>query len=729
MSASPPLRRFTPEPVETFTRSSAKRHAPDPPDFQPLWQKPRSPVDGVKSPVDHIQTTSKLRHFSPQPVDESTRSSRKVKPEPVETTAKSRHKKEPQEAAASQEQSSTTTTVEHLTGKLDPNPVRKFAPQLVETATRSSKKFASEPVETTKRSRRAPPEEDDTDTTSPAGKKKWLPEPVETTTVKRRGKQPITEQEGAVDQEDDANAARSPELNSPSRQTSGSKKYSPELLETARGSYKRGQPSQPLSAVPAHLREDSGPAVGHGQADSDVLESRFSAAALAKRHHPERQHSYIAPNLPNVLSDSSEDDSDVPSLSATPSASSDDTLEKLPSRAQQENITPPDIRKISLASREHILREQAMAAYINEKPHEPVDHYAIDREDEGPPVRPGRLSGKDGIDVITFRRDSGVDLDWHLGEMRKHHFQLEALKKNLRDNTAGASRFSAAALVSRKTRGAKKQDGTRQQGVGLAEMRNAASPPMLGNDLLFPMSVSPKHTRLTPDQVPVPRRTGDVQVEAAVGGPKLWCANIAVSNQAGDGLWMGMCQKGDEEPHPPRTPMRSGLVTPAVEMKDPIDSSSPGRSKAHGRFGHGMGFLPLTPPDAAHDVFAESLNRKLNAEQEIDREFHSGVITQVYNYLSLGYPALAHKFDAELSKISRISIEDLRRDDEHVDAKGHVGAPEGAGLDLDAACQGKCARWTALRLYVHEWARQTPVMANKEREDWGVRARRGSWAF
>jgi hypothetical protein len=716
-----------PEPIETSSRSSAKRRAPEAPEAQPLWQKSNSPTDGVKSPADDTKVTSKGRRFLPQPVEESTRTSRRLKPEPIETASRSRHHQEPQEDSSNQEQNNTSTVTDGATNKPDPKPARKFAPQPVETSTRSSRKFAPEPVETSKRSRRAPSEEDNTDPAAGATKKKWLPEPVETTIIERRRKRPIIEEK--EEEDNDADSECSTELQSPSRKTSGSKKYSPELLETARGSYKRGQPIHPLSVVPAHLHEGTAAAASHAQGRLDPQESRFSAASLAKRLHQERQHSYIAPDLPPVESDSSEEDSDVPSLSATPSASSDDTLDRLPSRARQQDDEAPDVRKLSLGSHEKLLQEQAMAAYINEKPHEPVDHYAIDLEDEGPPVRPGRLAGNNGIDPITFRRDSAVDLDWHLGEMRKHHSQLEALKKNLKDNTAGASRFSAAALASRKTRGAKKPNGTRQQGVGLAEMRNAATPPMLGDDLVFPMSVSPKHTRLTPDQVPIPRKTGDVQEEVVQGEPKLWCANTSVSNQPGDGLWMGMCQKGDEEPHSPPMPMRSGIVTPAVEMKDPFGFSAPGKSKPHGRFGHGMGFLPLSPPRSAQDVFTESLDRKLNAEQEIDREFHSGVVTQVYNYLSLGYPSLAHKFDGELSKISRIPIEELRRDDDMADAKGYVGAPEGRGLDIDGACEGKCARWTALRLYIHEWARQTPAMANKEREDWGVRARRGSWAI
>ena len=725
MSTSPPIRRFLPEPIETSIRSSTKRSAPEGPESQPLWQKSNSPVEAAKSPADQIEATPKGRSFSPQPIEESMRTSRKFTPEPIETTVRSRHKKEPQEAPVNQGPDSSSIATEESTVKTDPTPARKFAPQPVETTTRSSRKFVPEPVETTHRSKRTPSDEDKKGTTAPA-KKKWLPEPVETTTVKRRGKRLVIEKE----EEDDADSERSPNLQRSPQNTSGSRRYSPELLETARGSYKRGQPTQPLTDVPSHLNTAPTQAVSHGHDTSDPQESRFSAAALAKRHHQDRPRSYIAPHLSIVESDSSEEDSELPSLSATPSASSDDTLDRLPSRVPQQDDKPPDVRKLSAGSHEKLLREQAMAAYINEKPHEPVEHYAIDLDDEGPSVRLGTLSGNNGIDARTFRRDSAVDLDWHLGEMRKHHSQLEALKKNLKDSTAGASRFSAAALASRKARGVKKRDGLRQQGIGLAEMRNAASPPMLGDDLVFPMSVSPKHTRLTPDQVPVPRKTGDVEEEVVVvGEPKLWCANIGVSHQAGEGLWMGMCQKGDEEARSPPTPLRSGIQTPALEIEDPMDTRNPGKSKPHGRFGHGLGFLPITPPRSAQDCFTESLNKKLNAEQEIEKEFHSGVITQVYNYLSLGYPSLAHKFDAELSKISRIPVEELRRDDDLADAKGYVGAPEGQGLDIDGACEGKCARWTALRLYVHEWARQTPAMANKEREDWGVRARRGSWAI
>ncbi len=90
-------------------------------------------------------------------------------------------------------------------------------------------------------------------------------------------------------------------------------------------------------------------------------------------------------------------------------------------------------------------------------------------------------------------------------------------------------------------------------------------------------------------------------------------------------------------------------------------------------------------------------------------------------------------FDEELSKISRIPLEELRRDDHHVDAKGYVGAPEGDGWG-ETEVIGRCKRWEALRLYVREWARQSPNFADERKkplgatEDWGARVRKGSWA-
>jgi hypothetical protein len=147
-----------------------------------------------------------------------------------------------------------------------------------------------------------------------------------------------------------------------------------------------------------------------------------------------------------------------------------------------------------------------------------------------------------------------------------------------------------------------------------------------------------------------------------------------------------------------------------------------------------MNLLPLTPPRSqdGEDIFTSTIDKKLQLEKQIEEEFPARVITQIYNYLSLGYPSLAHMFDEELSKISRIPLEELRKDDYNVDAKGYVGAPEGDGVD-ESEVVGKCKRWEALRLYVREWARQSPNFVDEKRrskganEDWGARARKGSW--
>ena len=681
MASSPPRRKFAPEPIETSTRSSAKRTA-----------------------AGTTVSNTPPRDESPASIKDCPSPTKKLKPEPVETATRSRRKQEQ--------------------GEHDQDGSKK-----IDTPDKPRRKFAPEPVETSTRSRRGKAGKEEEPETPPdvVKKKKFAPQPIEGSITRRRRRATADEDEEKHAQPD---PGESPRI-APTRSLSP-RKFSPELLETARGSYKRSLPVRPLSALPPHLRalapgrasipEDS------SQAASNAPESKFSAAVLAKRHHAERRRSYVAPDLPDVQSDESEEEeSEVPSLSATPSASSDETVESRRNKSPDPVHDDLNLDDLSLEAHEKALREQAMAAYVNENKHEPVNHFGIDDEEDDVPVRRGKLSGTGGIDVSTFRRDSAVELDWHMAEMRKHHAELDKLKQNLKNDTAGASRFSAAALAMRHDLAKKKEDGE-QRGHGMKQMQDAASPPMLGGDIVFPKSISPKMTRLTPDQVPVPRKAGREPEKVTESDYNLWSTNIEVSQGGSGGLWMGMCQKGEEESRPPPPAMRSGIMTPAVEGENAVGTATPG--KGQGKFGHGLGFAPLSPPRNTIDEFAESLDKKLNQQQEMEKEFSDSMVTQVYNYLSLGYPVLAWKFDMELSKISRISVEDLRKDDERADAKGYVGAPEGQGISEQcAALDGKCARWTALKFYIQEWARQVPQMGDKEREDWGVRGRRGSWAF
>jgi len=171
---------------------------------------------------------------------------------------------------------------------------------------------------------------------------------------------------------------------------------------------------------------------------------------------------------------------------------------------------------------------------------------------------------------------------------------------------------------------------------------------------------------------------------------------------------------------PPKS-MQSGLMTPNYESEDPFESIGT-NLRSH---------LPPSPANIKEDSKIAQIDDILTSEQEIDQEFNDGFVTQIYNYLSLGYPSMARKYDGELSKISKIPMEELRKDDKAKNSKGYVGAPEGTGLDMHGVQNGHCSRWIALRLYVREWARQQPRMADRDggADDWGNRARRGSWAI
>jgi hypothetical protein len=793
MTSSPPRRRLLPEPVETTARSSRGSHQGGPETWlaDSIPDQNSAPSYSPNSaPRDQTKASSNTRPFLPQPIETSSRS---FKSTSAHGKRNDRNLDEQVKADSRERQVDGSPGSQNKSRRL-PAPLetttrssRKFAPEPVETTTRSNRRrnseeqdeetpqatrrrFAPEPIETTTKSHRKKQANDSGETEGSWTRRKLVPQPVEAvtrtnckteaearegsqslstsrkfapepveTTVRRSRKQTI-EKESELPAPDEKTESRSPDG------ISNPRKFSPELIETARGSYRRGDGSPRLShlqttdhpsAVPRYLRPPLAPSNSPVHSSDDVPqihESRFSAASLAKKQTQQsRQHSFIVPELPCIESDSSEENSAVPSLSTSPSASSEESRNRLrQDRVRESQDGEFQGYMLSLAAQvaEKQLRDQAMAAYPNEQVHEPVQHFAVEDSDED--SNSGKLEGNNGIDPRVFRRESAADLDWHMKEMRRHHAQLQDAKTALKEDTSRQSRFSAAALSARQKTHVKKIVGGNQKGVGLAEMRNAASPPMLGEDLVFPMSVSPKMTRCDVDQIPVPR-SHEHEENEKTGESKLWSAYIGVHNDADSGLWMGLCHKKDCDEQSQPTPMRSGLMTPAADVDDVEGASGLKHGGGADKQGHNLLHLPPTPCSPRSDPFTDSVDKKLNEElsieQQIEQEFHHGFITQIYNYLSLGYPSLAHKFDHELSKISRIPLQELRKDDDLADAKGYVGAPEGEGLDEDSAKEGKCARWTALRLYIHEWARQQPGMADRTPSEWGVRARRGSWAF
>ncbi|EXJ78247.1 hypothetical protein A1O3_09408 [Capronia epimyces CBS 606.96] len=769
MSTSPPpRRRFIPDPVETTVRSSRSAYSPS--------SDPSSSHGSVNPRAlnpDPVPPQAKPRRFLPQPVEESTRSSRK---KDVKHTEESTAQGEltgvnlhlsthgPPPSGVSESRPSTTPR------RFAPDPIetsshssrRRFAPEPIETSIKSSKnrdpppddhpskprrKFAPEPVETSTRSSKDKTLQETEDTSTARPRRKFLPEPIETTTRRRRNTDfQNTEQE----------LSRSADSSASSRRSSGPRKFSPELLETAKGSYRRVHlptsefQGHALPRRPASPRPDQEFRVDGA---SGLEESRFSAAALARRR-PEasRQHSFVVPDLPMIESTTEDDTSEAPSLSESPS-SVDTENRKEPSRPPiQSSYTDYVLRLAADTVTEKELQEQAMAAYINERPHEPVDHFAIDADEEDGPLPVPMFQGEKGVDARTFRRSSAAELHLELQSMQKHHELLESTRRGLNPDPASHSRFSAAALASRQAVEAKgpnksKKARAADEDSELARMMAAASPPMLGGSLVFPYTISPKMTRCDPDQPPRPRNTGSRDEAMDEESPKLWISNKQPENNADGGLWMGMCQVGTWQPvNHQMNGLNTGIQTPAplspmVERNNPFDSMTAGRGRqtpGRQRPYSGMNFLPLTPPRSndGDDGFTSTVDKKLQLEHQIDEEFPARVITQIYNYLSLGYPSLAHMFDDELSKISRIPMEELRKDDNLVDARGYVGAPEGDGSD-ESEVVGKCKRWEALRLYVREWARQSPNFLHESmgpvvvsaNDDWGARARKGSWGF
>jgi hypothetical protein len=133
--------------------------------------------------------------------------------------------------------------------------------------------------------------------------------------------------------------------------------------------------------------------------------------------------------------------------------------------------------------------------------------------------------------------------------------------------------------------------------------------------------------------------------------------------------------------------------------------------------------LPLSPDSPAAKL--DEIDEILGVEATLDEEFPDAFVTQVYNYLSLGYPALAQKFDDELSKISRISLEDIRKNDPRKNSNGYVNLPEGEGPQ-EHDVKDTCGRWRALRLYIREWGRQESRMIASDKR-YGRAVRRGSW--
>jgi hypothetical protein len=386
--------------------------------------------------------------------------------------------------------------------------------------------------------------------------------------------------------------------------------------------------------------------------------------------------------------------------------------------------------ELAAKAAEKQLREQALAAFPNESLHELVEHF-YDREveaasDEESVEGIGMLLDGPSLALPSVNRRKSTEVGWAVKEMQQHQEKLNRLREDETNQKIAAEAreptfpdpFWTNGMTAKPSPFTNNAYKDAEKEDDLRAARAAASPPMLGADLKFRMCISPKPTKFESDQrVDVhPHRT-----------------------DTGGGLWGGYCvaeESGEYLSPAVQGPML--IKTPSNEPEDPFSSAFSQDLTANGlptSKSKGMGPRALAGIDETLQAHAA----KSKLEAELLQEFDDSFVTQVYNYLSLGYPSLARPYDEELARISRIPEENLRADDSKKNARGYIDikpssnsngqSPEKLKSNTDG--NGYCARWKALRVYIHEWARQHPSMSQGMTSPgaWGVRARRGSWAI
>lgn len=413
---------------------------------------------------------------------------------------------------------------------------------------------------------------------------------------------------------------------------------------------------------------------------------------------------------------------------------------------------------LAASAAEKQLRDQAMEAFPNSDFHERVDHFVDDMElSDGDEILES-VAPTDGIRGRgPTRRVSSMDTGPQVQEKQRYREdeEPEASKLGVESERRQSKQIRAAQARSGPPSADRDADGAPktiiggwQKDVGLKKMRSAASPPMLGGDITFPRCPSPEPARFDVTQGSDAIRNNMCYLTNHAEGMStedkqcLWQGKESGasgrSSAAKSGLWGGFCQGDDPKP----TIGLVGIVTPKSEVGDPF-----------GGIGNSGSHTPRLPPSPARSsdngVDARRTSCRLNelkkgesdearrAERRqfkryIEEEFSDSFVSQVFNYLSLGYPSLARKFDEELSKISKIPVEELREDDRLAQHRGYIRF----GEDMDGEMRGQdgidehsSARWKALRIYVREWGLQQPKISpgGNPMGPWGVIERRGSW--
>lgn len=626
------------------------------------------------------------------------------------------------------------------------------SPQRLET-TKKGRRFPVEPVETTTRSSK---KDDAGKVQEPTArtdftKRRIIPELVETSFKSSK----------LMTMDPELMPDSTPQSSHPKEAPEPRRRFVPELIETSKRS-KRAGDSRPATfhtdktditpgtdhiyverqrvrsrpqtyPTPSNTRPLNTVNIPHTKQTPPPLSCRQpSLCPCANTRQSIRRNSF-QPKLDPIISEEDSnvdsDDEDEDETSATPSlsgsfSSSEDSMMKLQPACTRESC---DDRfsgyLLALAAKptEKELREQAEAAFPNSDFHEILEHF-YDREvdvasNDESVVGTGILSSNiDGL-RHPLRRKS-TEAGWAAWEMQQHQEKLNRLREDEIHRKVAVEATKPTFQDPVWTNGTTEKITTlarvnssptdKQKETELDHMRSAASPPMLGSDLEFRMCPSPKATKFESDQ------RIDVQPNRSEDG----------------GLWGGYCVAEEDGEYLSLTRRGPTMIhTPYSEREGPFSNAFgnevPGEARpASSESNEGLHLIA-----GVHERLEQEA-AKSKAKEALLKEFNDTFVTQVYNYLSLGYPSLARQYDEELAKIAQIPEDELAKDDKKADAKGHIGLLEAPSSSVNGP-DGYCARWKALRIYILEWASQCPSISNGATSHgaWGVRARRGSWAI
>lgn len=589
---------------------------------------------------------------------------------------------------------------------------RKFLPEPIETSSRSSKQHQNnDHAEQHVRSNHGDTQISEFDTTPPTKGPFACSQPGQPPQLWQTGQTAIPARRSSSEHVHVSTLPEivhtTPSTANPRGKAQRTRRFTPQLMETARHSF---SPRKRLFNHDSFSRLEAERPSLHNtaktpnpiQVNADILqESLFSYSSLLRRQET-RRHSFRVPDLPAIPSSGSEgsSESNPPRLHCSPP--------QPPPRGPNIGHEPPPLDHIinpPTNASESQLKEQALAAFPNEQVYQPVDHFAIDKDEES--------SYEDDFDMhekrLMFRinrRASSADLPSELEFLRRHKEEAGMDRRHYL-TTRGEHNSHAKTL----------EVVNRDDGWGinrpLTQLRQTVRPPMLGSNIEFPQSLTPESTIC--EGIHITGRNQDETTFSSSTG--LWCssARFSVGLDRG-GLWNGTCKPNNHDSRLSKSSLprlitrRHGFDEDTQRvLEQSYRARPPHQCHQHSHF-----TIRHPRDDAKHD-------------EKYNQEFDDRFVTQIYDYLSLGYPSVARYYDHELSKVSGLPVATLRADDPKSDAKGHVGVHD---VTYRSETNGVCMRWTALRLYIHEWVRQHPQMSEEGHyhETWGVRERKGSWA-